>query len=639
MAFGIDTFRTRLDLLKAQELEYFEEWNGGTANLDGSMTGGDIEFAGRNFLGGSFLWAHAEDTNASSEPDGATYPLAATDPSPDQPQNLKLTVNVIAPIQAPQTPRQQQTGQRGVIYGQIDAQAICNRVIACLNSGELSLASTSLVNIWLAVDPAVAFTADYWAGWSNSINHQIYSQPGLVPGIPPSQIQPFRPCILCSYTQGADNLLHPDPHVTAALSDKSYPGYNTHCFAFWADAAVGADANTALTPNPDLNWKSFDPAAIPLLWRMKNGFTLSTDADAPAVQFAFDADAINTTATQNPKDYMLTANRWQPNATSILNVGFSNSDAITQDQVRCLQTTDLPDMDDLNFGRPGHFHVRGGRVTAIGRYIRAGGVSSMGYSEAEMLSYGNFSIFTTWESSRTVNGVVRNPRRIGYFNPDPDGNPATQDDSGTLDGTDAFNYCGGTLKQTPQTPVLFAIDFDPYDPDAGDPASAADKAAIESWILTYFKNIQTARDNYASQTGRYYLIGVYGNGRIMQALYNQGIVSHFWAPGSQRSGSRPPRWPWYHVNRWQYNDEQGLYKGGNICSMASKTTDAKGLDHYSGPDPDADWGDGGVWSLTDPVAVSLNLLEQQELNDLQSALQKNWGQLTDPAPLPPVTVP
>ena len=125
--------------------------------------------------------------------------------------------------------------------------------------------------------------------------------------------------------------------------------------------------------------------------------------------------------------------------------------------------------------------------------------------------------------------------------------------------------------QPPQTPVYFAIDFDPFDPEPTDPASAADKAAIESWIVTYFRNIGRVRDNFATQTGLYYLIGVYGNGRIMDTLYKNGAVSHFWAPLSRRSGSKPPRWPWYHVNRWQYTNEEGLYLGGNLCAMVSRT--------------------------------------------------------------------
>ena len=66
-------------------------------------------------------------------PTGATYPLATARPypRPDQPQNLNLTVKLITPIQAPLA-RQQQTGQRGFIYGKIDAQAICNRLLACI---------------------------------------------------------------------------------------------------------------------------------------------------------------------------------------------------------------------------------------------------------------------------------------------------------------------------------------------------------------------------------------------------------------------------------------------------------------------------------------------------------------------------
>ena len=103
-------------------------------------------------------------------------------------------------------------------------------------------------------------------------------------------------------------------------------------------------------------------------------------------------------------------------------------------------------------------------------------------------------------------------KAIFYFNPGAD--------AGTLDGRDAFNYCGNVLKQPPQTPVFFAIDFDPYDlqdpvnppalrdannqpildaqgnptppPPAGWPARPA-KPVRENNIRTYFSNIKAQR--------------------------------------------------------------------------------------------------------------------------------------------------
>jgi len=667
MAFGIDTFTTRLDMLiadptknppqTAQLLDYFRQWNGGTVTLpDAAIVGGDPAFAGRNFLGGSFIWGHAEHTNASTESNFATNqestqyynPLAPTALCPDQPQNLTLTVPLIAPIQAPQPARQQQPGERGFFYGQIDAQAIRNRILACIHSGELSLpvippsSAASPVNVWLAVDPSVKFSADYWAGWSDLINTMPDDSLG---------IHPFRACILCSYTQGTGGLLRPDTNVTAALTDTSYPGRDKRCLAFWADALVGTTSG-ALTPNPTLDWNSFDPKAKPVLWRLKNGFTLATEQNSPPAISGFNADAIDPNAVQAPTNFMLTTNKWQPHVPSIANLGFSQGGSVTA-HIPCLQTTQMPGLGDAGYGANtdngainGHHFIPAGPIKVIGRYIRVKGATDVPtFAEAQALSSANFSIFTVWESSRGT----RNPRLIGYYNPNPrDG----LGDSGTLDGTDAFNYCAYTLMQPPQTPVYFAIDFDPFDPDQTDPATAADKAAIESWIVAYFRNIGTVRDNFAIQTGLYYLIGVYGNGRIMDTLYKNGVVSHFWAPLSRRSGSKPPRWPWYHVNRWQYTNEEGLYLGGNLCAMVSRTQkkDNQGnpiLDqngnptfNYGGPDPDADWGDGGTWSLTDPITQQFNTFRgTAAAAAISEILHKLWNGLTEPAPLPPVTTP
>ena len=69
MAFGIDTFRSRLDLIDYRD---FRIWNGARIVQD-VLVGGTPLFAGRKFLGGDFIWGHAEATNASSEPDGARF--------------------------------------------------------------------------------------------------------------------------------------------------------------------------------------------------------------------------------------------------------------------------------------------------------------------------------------------------------------------------------------------------------------------------------------------------------------------------------------------------------------------------------------------------------------------------------------
>ena len=662
MVFGIDTLKSRIDLLTVAQqsqavspLDYFKQWNGGNST-NGAVTGGDPVFAGRNFLGGDFVWGHSEHTNVATEPkfqsisdqNFTSYynPLATTALSPNQPQNLQLAVALITPIQAPQSARQQQTGQRGFFIGRVDAQAICNRILACVNTGELSFPVSSQTtmqtsaNIWLAVDPTASLSPDYWAGWSDFVNSQTFSLISSVLGIP-NLGRMFRACILCSYT-AADGLLQPDAQVTRALNDTSRPGLDKKCYAFWADAPAGAAGGSA--PNPTLAWNSFAKPTMPAIWRLNNGIRLATDAAQPA-DFPLFADAINPDPQEDPTNFMLTANKWQPNVPSIINLGFSHEDPVTS-SISCLQSTQMPSMGDNGYGYVnktdigivrGHFFVPGKFVKAIGRYLRSAGTGKKSPTNSEISTYSqsNFLVFTTWESTRAKTSTQSFPSNntIAYFDP--------QLDTGTLDGKEAFTYCGDILTQPSQTPVYFALDnFDPT-------------AVHSDWILTYFEKIKAARDDYAKLAGYYYLIGVYGNGGIMEQLYRQGIVSHFWQPVSaQNTGSLPPRWPWYHANRWQYTNEEGLFEaGGNLCKLVTKTKvkDKSGNDvldqngnptfNYSGPDPDADWGDGGGWSLTDPIAADLRFYEQQQANAIHDELRRHWNGLTEPAPLPPANSP
>jgi len=95
-SFGIDTQTSHLDLI---QWPAFQAWNGGLVPA----------FAGRNFIGGNFLWAPAEAT------------LALTNPSPNDFSKLAMLTPLVAPFQGASTTRQQVTGERGTLYGQIDA--------------------------------------------------------------------------------------------------------------------------------------------------------------------------------------------------------------------------------------------------------------------------------------------------------------------------------------------------------------------------------------------------------------------------------------------------------------------------------------------------------------------------------------
>ncbi|HEY1369197.1 MAG TPA: glycoside hydrolase domain-containing protein [Gaiellaceae bacterium] len=648
MTFGIDTFRSRLDLLTtiATGGDFFV-WNGNAAP----------DFAGRNFLVGDFMWAHAEATNASSEPDGARYPLPAAAASPESPENLTLSVTRVAPIQAPQPAHQRLTGDRGRLYGMIDADAICRRVVAAILAGELDLSEAHLMHIWLSVDPTEPFSDDYWAGWADKVNNFVL--PITANGVHLTDIQPFRAGIFCTYVDGDDGRLRPDHRVTDALKVR-HRGMNTGQHGFWADFKLWDNAPHDLAANdadPRLDWDRFDPPTAPILWRFAHGIERPDGTAAAHV----DCDIDGASPTAEPLAFMFATRTWQPNVPTIQNLGFIKEVAITNVQSQCLQQTPMPDMDDNNFhANSGHFHVPSGPIKFIGRYLRHGlGGGTVSSAEAQMLSNANFQLFTIWESTRPLAGMgaagaapteqdtapapghpcrhwgrfgAKTQKHIFYFNPDPDGNAATHDDAGTLDGTEAFQYIGDTLKQPPNTPVFFSIDFDPYDlPDASTagawPGPGPEPAdwphdwptlppvnRRENWIRSYFARIKVARDAYFDRTGRYYLIGVYAPGKTLELLYKQGLVSYFWQAGSSgRSGSRPPRWPWFHANRWQYQ--------GNVAPICT----------IQQPDPDADWGDGGLWSLNDPLAVDLGQLERLGVVFPFA----DFGELVVPPPPPP----
>src|SRR5262245_32916539 len=68
MLIGIDSFFDRLDLTNFSD---FQRWNGGHPSADlahPGVIGGEAAFAGRNFLGGKFIWAHSEATNTLKSP-------------------------------------------------------------------------------------------------------------------------------------------------------------------------------------------------------------------------------------------------------------------------------------------------------------------------------------------------------------------------------------------------------------------------------------------------------------------------------------------------------------------------------------------------------------------------------------------
>ena len=644
-AFGADTFRSRLDLLPSLRTGgTFLAWNGNARPL----------FAGRNFLLGDdgFIWGHAEATNASIAEQAG---VLNDGPSPANLGALTLIVDHVAPIQAPHGARQGLTDDRGLLCGAIDADAICNRISAAIIAGELLPSAAHLMHVWLSVDPSHPFSAQYWAGWADRVNNTVLQDSTGI------QTQPFRAAIICSYVSGPDGKFRPDPQVTSALATRRR-GMDTSIHGLWADSKLwdNAPADLAANSSPLLDWTRFDPPTAPVLWRFAGGFTL-TDGTAAPVPVSI--DAANPEAT--PVDFMLSPQQWQPNIADIEtggNFAVSSNAAITATQIANIQATFIPEMGDNGFPRAGHFQLPGGAVKVIGRYIRASKAISIGQQEAQDLSNADFRLFTIWEGTRNIPGLgpasphaldptnvpinnwgpfAANPHKyIWYFQPDPDGNPATGD-AGDLDGADAFQYCWTQLRQPSQTPVFFTIDFDPYDmpnpngvpfpppppappnPTQGWPANPT-PAVFEPWIKAYFTKIRAARDALFTQGGPYYLIGAYAAGKTLELLYEQGIVSHFWQPLSYgHTGNQPPLWPWYHVNRWQFNAETSLAAAGWTVPGPTGSP----VEVVNGADPDVDWGDGGTWNLNDDLA-------RGERGGLVARFI-DWGELVVPPPPAP----
>jgi hypothetical protein len=145
-------------------------------------------------------------------------------------------------------------------------------------------------------------------------------------------------------------------------------------------------------------------------------------------------------------------------------------------------------------------------------------------------------------------------------------------------------------------------------------------ATPRDWLETYFRQLKEARDRHAlAHPERPYVIGVYGTGGVLEWGYRQGFVGAFWQSVSfGTAGNTYPSRPWCHTNRFQFNREQVLeHEGWNVVP---------------GADPDMDWGDGGTWTLADPLAQQLFELEEDEKAAVAAQLQQFlpfWGGLLD----------
>jgi len=333
---------------------------------------------------------------------------------------------------------------------------------------------------------------------------------------------------------------------------------------------------------------------MPLLWRFAKGFR----NNAGVLDNSFDLDATNSLPVmkQHAIDFMLRTTQWQPSLNGVVNLGFSSTGAVGG-QATCLATANVPAQTRIE--SCGRMDIRSGPVISIGRYVRASEADSFSEAEATLLSAKpRLGLFTVFERGVVIAGVG-GPTSEDYYDPD--------NNTGLLDGRIAFPYCANKLHQPPQTHIFFAIDWTP--PGENDDSK-------KPWIQGYASGIKQAYDEYiATHPNRPYLIGIYGSGRPLRWLYEQGIVSGFWQAGSMcQIESAPPRWPWPHATRWQY--------------MVSPPSNPK-ICGIGGEDLDADWGDGGTWSYHSQLAQELLDFELRAAVAQFRKLFPTWANLLD----------
>lgn len=510
MDVGIDTYRSRLDLIK---WDAFRLSHGGIMS-GAAITGGEPAFAGRHFLGGTgFLWGHGEATDCMTNPS----PMALT--------QLKLLTTSIAPVQAAFTSRQQVTGDVGRLYGAIDALALCDRLASALVAGELALPAGGFVVFWLSVDPTVTLSTDYWAGWANQVNLYAYFTGSTVQ-------HSFRAGIQCRFAMDGGHL-RPDPGVVTAVhgARTAWPGLNSKCHASWADFPT--------TDTPD--WTVFEGGPTPLIWRTVKSFVA---VGSPAQDF--DVDFANPGGgVGNALDVMLQVQQWQPNLPVLGNIGIIHGDPVTAARITTVKAAHVPAMPDMS----GHYTIPQASVAYIGRYLKptVDLADTLTRAEVKRLSDAHLDTFTISED-RTALTANQN---IHYF--DPTGA------NGTTDGNTSGAYCVKTLFQPPHTTIFFALDN--LDLDSVTGAALTQDA---SWLNNYFALIRAALDAIGIQHPDFhYLIGVYARGKVLKLLYQNGVVDMFWqtaSPGT--AGNIFPERPWYHANRWQFSVDSQLTAAG-----------------------------------------------------------------------------
>lgn len=126
---------------------------------------------------------------------------------------------------------QSSSGPAGHDAGSSDATDTCNRIVNAINANQSSVpVASGTVIVYLDNEPLQngshpnVLTADYWAGWANTMFHFAYGG-----------AQPFRPGLYCTFGPDRSGRYVPDLAIQSALNGahSTYPDEYTFCSATW----------------------------------------------------------------------------------------------------------------------------------------------------------------------------------------------------------------------------------------------------------------------------------------------------------------------------------------------------------------------------------------------------------------------
>jgi hypothetical protein len=515
---------------------------------------GHPEFAGRYFLGQPYLWGHGEATDIL---------IRGGDPR-------------IVPIQKADKDRQETTGSSGEQFGLDDAFAICAKLTACLDMGELGIPGRYIA-VFLEVDDNTKLSEEYWTSWCSGVGNALYTtvketEINGVKVLLPSFAFPFIPCICCQFKKLNTGKYAPDEDIQKCLDStgKKYSGKQSKCRGFWARVS---DIPEYHSPEPALDWTIFNKydqpqgdtikQAVPvLLWRYMDStdFTKSEIAQKKITLDAASAGVINSMLKVENWKLQLQDDAGNEGVRPPTVFGFDSGSNISAQIVslakKAMRVRELPSTwviinnngDRINLRKGVMVNVTG-KPTFLGRYYtgKPGNIDARNLTsrEASTISRAGIDCITFFQ------GKVGRDHIADWLT------NKIHPKQGKLDALDAFLYAADVIRQPPHTPIYFVIDI----PISIDGHSRSPYIPTTDEIITYFLDVNDGYQEYlqqkkaADQVPVPYYIGVYACSNVLDACYALGLATHFWQAWPIYWGDDPPTLPnlqvWPHNNIWQ----------------------------------------------------------------------------------------